>query len=369
MRILWLLLSMALTPPLAAQDGMPRRPKLPRDADTNDARAYVAYGDLDQTPWSKSHDAYYWAWRLEPNQTSYLYARWQALYFQQPAGWRLEYGKGANYVLKSKEAKLIDSLYPEILQRDPFPTLQTPCVFPELVDSRDHVIAGLDFYYRGCYRQSAERLQAALAKDPSLLGLRLQRARALYYAQQYRGAAAEVQIVLDSLRARDEKHLGPWYNTKEALEHMVAAALLRARDIPAARAALGRALTENLSYHPAHALLSRIAMDQGDIPAALQEAELAVGLREGDGALRFNYATLLTRAGKLAEAEVQLAKAVELEPYWAEARWLLAWVLDKQDKRPEAVSAYREFLARAPKRENVRIKEAEERIAALQAGS
>jgi hypothetical protein len=45
----------------------------------------------------------------------------------------------------------------------------------------------------------------------------------------------------------------------------------------------------------------------------------------------------------------------------------LAVSIDKQDKRDEAVAAYEAFLARAPKRENIRITEAEERVAALRA--
>jgi Tfp pilus assembly protein PilF len=365
--------SLVVTPALAAQDAEPRRPKLPKDADTNDARAYVDFGNLESTPWNKSHDAYYWAWRLEPDVVDFLHLRYTALWMRQPRQWRSEYSRGAGYVLKSKEAKLIDSLWPELLKRDPLPYLRTTCYLGMAATDMGYFNTSLEralvLYDYNCYRHAADTLARALEKDPSLWGLRLARGRALYYTQQYRAAAAEFQIVLDTLRARDDKYIGQWYNTKELLEHMAAAALLRARDVAGARAALGRALTENLSYYPAHATLARIAMDQGQVSTALQEAELAVGLREDDGVLRFHYGVILFRSGKLVEAEEQFRRAVEMEPYWAEARRQLALLLDKENKRDEAIAAYEAFLARAPRRENVRIREAEERIAALKAAA
>jgi Tfp pilus assembly protein PilF len=374
MRTLWwtvsVLAALLWATPLGAQDGMPKRPKLPKDADTNDARIYEEWGNRDQTPWDKAHDAYYWAWRLEPSVTDYLYQRYRALYYRQPEGWRVEFDRGATYVAKSKEAKLIDSLWSEVLERDPFPYLQSPCYYADLTaEIRDPLTAGIVHYQRNCYPQAAEKLGQALVKDPALLGARITRARALFFSRQYRAAAADIQIVLDSLRARDEKYVGVWYNTKELLEHMVGLALLQARDTAGAKAALGRALTENLSYFPAHAELSQIAMDQKQIPMALQEAELAVGLEENDGVLHYDYGVLLFRSGKMAEAEEQFEKAVELEPYWAGARWMLALTLDQEKKGEEAAAAYEAFLVRAPRRENVRIKEAQDRVVALRAGS
>jgi len=362
------LVTLVTAPLLAAQDAMPRRPKLPEDADTNDARAYIEWGDLDQTPWDKAHDAYYWAWRLEPQNTAYLLKRHDALYWKQPAGWRDEFDRGAKYVTKSQDARLIDSLWPEILERDPFPYLRSPCYYPEQVYSRDPVVAGLQFFNQRCFRQAAERLQVALTRKPELWALRLRRARALYIIQDYRGAAAEVQIVLDTLRARDEEYLDQRYNTKEFLEHMIAAALYQGGDLPGAKAALERALTENLSYYPAHALLSQVATWQGQLATAVQEAELAVGLDEANGVLRHDYGVLLLRLGKLAEAEEQFRKAIEFEPHWAAPRHMLAVALDAQKEYPDALMAWEEFLARAPRR-HTQIKEAQDRIAALRAGS
>jgi Tfp pilus assembly protein PilF len=375
MRLISVLCLLMVAPALSAQEALPKRPKLPRDADTNDARAYanavrIDARDFSTTPWDKLHDAYYWAARLEPNVPEYYYARYVALLNRQPDQWYFEWINGAEYVMKSKTAKLIDSLYADAVQRAPFARFDLPCRDPGLTAQiKDPLTAGIWHYRRDCFQFAVQKLREALAADSSLVLTRLTLARALFFTQQYRDAAVEIQVVLDSLRARDQKYLGQWYNSKEFLERSLALALLRARDIPGARAALGRALTEDLSYYPAHATLAQIAMDQGQIPMALQEAELAVGLEENDGVLRYDYGVLLFRSGKIAEAEEQFKKAAELEPYWAEARRQLAVTLDRQDKRDEAIAAYEAFLARAPKRENVRIKEAQDRIAALRPGS
>jgi Tfp pilus assembly protein PilF len=350
---------------LWGQDAVPRRPKLADDADTNDARAYWEWGNRRDVNWERTADARYWAMRLEPGNVDYFYGWWRALFNRQPVNWQVGYLQGEGYAVKTKEARLIDSLRPEVLYRDPFPYLRSPCYYPDLVDSRDPVVASLQFIELGCHQQAADRLTAALERKPHLWGLRLERARSLFLTQRYREAAAELQVVLDTLRARDEKYLGQVYNTKELLEHMLAATLLRTRDVAGARAALERALSENLAYYPAHAMLSQIAMDRRDIAGALHEAELAAGLRESSGVLRYDYGILLYRSGKLADAETQLGRAVELEPYWAEPRRWLAIVLEAQNKKTEALAAWEAYLARAPRRENVRIKEAQDRVAAL----
>lgn len=58
-RFLTLPCALILAPTLAAQDGIPQRPKLPKDADTNDAGEYVRWGNRRGTSWAKAYDAYY----------------------------------------------------------------------------------------------------------------------------------------------------------------------------------------------------------------------------------------------------------------------------------------------------------------------
>jgi Flp pilus assembly protein TadD len=152
-----------------------------------------------------------------------------ALVNRQPDQWYLEWISGADYVVQSKTAKLIDSLYADAVGRGPFVRFDLPCRDPGLTALiQNPLTAGLVHFRRDCYQFAVQKLREAVSADPTL---------------------------------------------------------------------------------------ARIAVDQGQIPTALQEAELAVGLKENDGVLRYDYGVLLYRAGKIAEAEEQFAKAVELEPY------------------------------------------------------
>jgi hypothetical protein len=120
MRPLPLVLLLVLAPALWAQDAMPKRPKLPRDADTNDAQAYFEFGlRQGRNPW-RAHDAFHWASRLEPSQPVYLYARYHALISRQPADWQRNYVEGAEFIMKSKDGRLVDSVLGDVMVRDPF---------------------------------------------------------------------------------------------------------------------------------------------------------------------------------------------------------------------------------------------------------
>ena len=63
---------------LAAQS-VPRRPRLPSDADTNDAAAYYDLGveSFERNP-DRSAQAFYWASRLDPASAPVWYARYAA---------------------------------------------------------------------------------------------------------------------------------------------------------------------------------------------------------------------------------------------------------------------------------------------------
>jgi hypothetical protein len=105
MRPLPLVLLLVLAPALWAQDAMPKRPKLPRDADTNDAQAYFEFGlRQGRNPW-RAHDAFHWASRLEPSQPVYLYARYHALISRQPADWQRNFAYPQRLEPRASEAR------------------------------------------------------------------------------------------------------------------------------------------------------------------------------------------------------------------------------------------------------------------------
>ena len=116
-----------------------------------------------------------------------------------------------------------------------------------------------------------------------------------------------------------------------------------------ARAALGRALEEDLSFHMAHVSLAEIALVQGDTATALSELALATELRAADAGVRLMYGQALLDAKRADEAAEQLRQAIAHEPFFALPYYHLARALEAQGKGPEAAAQYRDFLARAPK--------------------
>ena len=94
--------------------------------------------------------------------------------------------------------------------------------------------------------------------------------------------------------------------------------------------------------------LLALALDRsGDRAGAAQAFEALLGLDPNDiNALEY-LGWMNLRSGKPAEAEVRFRRAVELEPKQADGLRGLAESLEAQ-KRPEAVAAYREYLAAQP---------------------
>jgi tetratricopeptide (TPR) repeat protein len=364
----------AAAPVLAQKDkksAEPKRPRIMADADTNDARAYYAFGNRKEVPWDKTYDAWYWAHRLSPDNPRYRLAMYEAYQSRQSSEWWWLYLDGAEFVVKSKEAKRLDSLFYEVMVRDPFihiPRATGRCQVPDWIQEVGDVrMEGQLYFNFGCFNTAVAKLDTALAKRPKLLGLRETRANAFYALGRYAEAVAELQKIIDELRAREQKQLVHVYQTKAMYEYMIGMIHRQAQNEEAAREAFGRSLAEDLSFFPGHQRLAELAVMRGDSAAAVAEYEQAVQLREDDGGLRLGYGQVLMSAQRYADAEAQFRRLVALEPHFALGYWALAESLDRQKKAAEAAETYTAFLARAPRREAEMIATAAERVAALKA--
>lgn len=367
-RTLFLLLAAAFVSPLAAQK-TPKpveRPKLDARADTNDAHAYWEYGWSDRVSWKKSLDAFHWAHQLQPDDTHILVAFHQAFWMRQTPQWRNEYLNGAGFVVKSKEAKFLDSLRYELAIRNPMIFLSGTCYrIRGIEQERDHVLSAVLLYDGRCYKEAAMRYAQAIEKHPGRLWLRIDRAHALYRSNQHGGAIDELQAVLDTLEGRAVKRLAHAYETRAIFEFMIGNIYVGARNMAEARNAYQRALTEDLSLYWVHARLAELAFNERDIRTALAEYEQAVALKEDDGVLQHDYGVALSTNGRFADAEPHFRRALELEPYFSTAYYNLAVSLDGQKKRAEAREAYEAFLARAPRRQSKMIITARSRLESL----
>jgi len=377
---LTLLVTTLLVAPLAAegQEKLPRRPELPAAADTNDANAYFQYGmmRLVRHP-TEAADAFYWATRLSPAWADPYYGRRTALLMAR-RNMLWGYFTGQRGIVNSRQVRSIDSLAKEALIRNPFYAARFdlllieealrheygPTAYLDRMRSGDAALDAMIAYGDGRYRAAVDLYGQALKRRPREFGYRLPRARAFFHLLELDSAANEMTLLLEEMRKRDDKTLVYFYDSKEVLEYSLGRVYYLLDRNDDARAALGRALEEDLSFYMAHVDLAEIALKQGDTTTALSELSLAVEIRAADAAVRLRDGDALVAAGMLDDAVAQYRAAIEHEPYFAQPYFELARALDLQGNAREAVEQYRAFLARSA-RNRAEIAAAQERITAL----
>jgi len=372
----------------------PKRPRLEAGADTNDAHAYYdfAVASLKRDP-EKAADALYWATRLEPTWADAYYARRIALLLSEPR--RLSrYWSGDRRTIQSKEIKQIDSLFYYALTLNPFVSQRLDrLLFESVVDqfAREYSNAGglasdaryaVDreiaswpaadrawlAYGEGRTDEALRLYAEAIHSDKKNGPLRVDRARIFYNRGDVDSALVELTAAIEDLRKRDKKDLIYVYQSKALAEHSLAVVQQALGHTDAAKEAFGRALQEDLSYFPAHLQLGFMALGAKDTTTALSEMDLATQLRGDDAVARYVYGFTLASAGKAAEAEPQLRKAIELDPVFAAPHFILGQVLEQTKRTADAVTQYTIFLAGSAKND-LRREQAQARVAALGAGS
>jgi tetratricopeptide (TPR) repeat protein len=194
--------------------------------------------------------------------------------------------------------------------------------------------------------------------------LRTERGRIFYLIGNADSALAEFKLALEELRKKDSKELVKLYDSKAVLEHSIAKIHEARGDAAAAREAYGRALEEDLAFYPAHFELANLAFQQGDTTAGMSEMELAVQLNGSDPVLRLVYAYVLSANKRYSDAETQLVKAIEIEPYFSNLYHVLGQVHEAQQKPAAAIAQYEAFLQRAGMNHPMR-PEATRRLGAL----
>jgi predicted Zn-dependent protease len=119
-------------------------------------------------------------------------------------------------------------------------------------------------------------------------------------------------------------------------------------DFPAARKEFEQVVKLNQSDAAGYFNLSNVCMLTGQLPEAQQF--LDEGLRrQPDSAFGQSLlGTLDLRAGKLAQAEIALLRAIQLDPTKGLYRLQLAYLLRQQGRKDAAASQLRELLARLP---------------------
>ncbi len=334
------------------------RPPLSVGADTNDARVYAAIGRLNRIRRPDLADrAFHWASRLDPTWAEPFYQR--ATLVLTRHRFNVEESRVHRWAVDPRltpaEAQEMDSLMALALSRDPF--AEGDWDNPPWVrygPQDDTTTWGVAAALSRNYAHAVKLLGAAVRRHPDIPALRVYRAQAFYHLGQHDSAVADLTSAIDSLRARARDRIVPFYQSVEMLEYAVGVAHVQRGDYAAARAALGRALVENLAPSWIHARLAGVSLLQGDTAAALTELELSTQVDSRDPALRFYHGYVLLTAGRTEPAIVQLQSAIELDPVYAAPYFYLGRLYEDQGRRSEARSAYRAFLRRAARRDGDR---------------
>jgi Tfp pilus assembly protein PilF len=342
----------------------PKRPKMEAERDTNAAAAYYYWGlgQMQQSP-RNAQDAFYWASRLDPAWADPLYAQRIAYHLSDLERF-LKYLNRTKYVMRAAETKRVDSLLYRAMLRDPFLFRRhDKMLIDRLVDAMTGgggLIGGApEFlawvaYSETRFPEAVAHYAKAIAKDPKDYELHAERARAFFHMGRFDSTVAEMNRALEGYRKEDEKDLVVLYESKAMYEFSIANAYMQAGKLQEAREALGRALTEDLSFYIAHQRMAALALNAGDTTTALSEYELAVQLNNDDAPLRAEYGAVLVALGKYAEAEPHVRRAIEVEPWYARPYAILANACEGQGKTADAVEQYTKFLALASQNHEMR---------------
>jgi len=396
MRVLSLLLAVTLVvPALAAQSRLgpvEKRPKLQAGADTNDAGAYFAHASrvLEDKP-EEAARAFYWAARLDPSSADALDGRRAAVLLRRQPTLRL-YMEGGRRARESKELRALDSLAMRATRLDPLyyrkydhtllmayyrnmlraanPTVSTADIDHEI---RTYLTTGSAYmrgwlaYGEGRFPAALEHYEAAAAKSKYPGGIRLERARIMALQGMFPRAIAEFRVASELLSKseQDKDEDIVFYNSRAMVEHSIGIVYSHLAQMDSARAALGRAITEDLSYFMGHVDLGKLALVAKDTATAISELALAADLASDEPYVHYLNGNILLAAGQHTDAIAAFRKAIALEPLHALSHFELALALDRSGDKPGALASYQKFLSMAPIREVRRRAEANERVAAL----
>ena len=355
-----------------------KRPKLAASADTNDALAYLEHGmALVQEKSAEAADAFYWSARLDPSAPGALYGRRIALLLRRPNDLR-SYMSGNRRARENKNFLAIDSLQFRALRLDPmmFRSLDRTLLYSLyfvnyrasggdltrkefereisfILKDEPPATRAWVMYGDGEYEQAIAEYEVAIKQSRNPVNLRIERARVLALRARFREAITEFTLALEELRKRDDKRdeFVVFYDSKALLEHSIGVMHLGNNNADSARAAFGRAMTEDLSYFPPHVALGKLALAQNDSVTAVAELGLAAELATDEPYIHFLYGQVLSATGQHADAIAPLRRAIEMEPYYAAPHQVLGESLERTGDTAGARLAYTKFLSLAPKRD------------------
>jgi Tfp pilus assembly protein PilF len=352
-RVATILTVIVVTRSLGAQARVPARPRLDAAADSNSWEAYYDRGVewLNNREHARAEAAFYWSSRLNPRRAEPLFARWTV-------AWARDVQRFARYLGHDPEKPLP----PELAQIDSLryrALLRNPLVFQGLIMAAFQELPGRwreDAWTKAWlaystldFKEALWWFDRALRSDSKRFGeVRYMRATIFVATSELDSAAAELSMLLDTLRRRDEEQLTRVYESKALVLYAVGLLQAGRRNYSAARAAFESSLVEDLSFYPPHIALAHLAVERREPDVALREFEQAAAGGANDVIARYEYGAALVRAGRPADGITELRAAVALEPYYADSYFWLGEALLTQNDSTAAREAFQRYAGHAP---------------------
>jgi tetratricopeptide (TPR) repeat protein len=366
--LLRLLPVLLLAAPLAAQ----APPDLPRNADPNDWESYFALGDqLFQRNPRQAMAAFEWASRMDPTRAEPLLGRWAAFFALDQGSW-IAYLEREREIINRPQVIRNDSLYQKAYVRNPFVHRGLEAALFAMVGDRlwwDEGLSAFMNYGEGDFRRAAGQFGRMIRGNPER-HLRARHYRALSWvgAGQLDSAVVEIQTLLAALRARDERRVAYFYESKATWEYALGLLHETTGNRAAAREAFQRSLEEDLASYPARLGLGRLALAEGNAAEAVEHLAQAAEIAPRDAVVRFEHGNALYAAGRMDEAAAEYRAAMDMEPFWADVPLRLGLAYDNLGQPQRALAMYRAYLQRAPRRHAQTIERVRQRVAAIEAG-
>jgi Flp pilus assembly protein TadD len=107
-----------------------------------------------------------------------------------------------------------------------------------------------------------------------------------------------------------------------------------------------------------------MALEAKDTTTSLAELDLATQLRGDDPGAQYQQGFALTMAGRLADAQSHIKKAIELDPVYAAPKYMNAILYESAGFDDDAIAGFKDFL-KAASRNDPRRPTAEAHLAKL----
>lgn len=365
----------------AVFDKPPKRPRLPVDADTNNAVAYYSYGVATlPSDAEKAAAAFYWASRLDPGWAAPLYGEHASLLLAQPPSDLTGYLTRRKEALRDQDLLRIDSLAYLALLKNPFVDRRFDGVvlstwFARETDNQstlrdlgmyDRRFTAWAAYTRGDYKMANSVFAEVIRRQPDDPTLRVWRALALFALGQNDSARVAVQDALGLERTTEEALPGVGWVSHAFAEYSVGFLFALNHQPDSARAAYERALLDDVAFHPAHHQLGRTRLAMHDTTGALAEYAQATSLAPNDAIYLYDLGMLLIVMGQPDSGTTVLRRAISAEPFFALPHFTLGLIYEQSGFHHEAAEHYAAFLQLAPRTMGPAIASAREHLVAVQ---